>query len=160
MRKDSGARGKIPERLSRARPTQSGMLFARAAGWVVQSTYAKEAIMKHARAVRWGMSILMGLGVSLAVLALPTSAQAGGVNLSIGIGSPFPVQVVPAPVWVAPPPPVVVYPAPVVMYPAPVVMYPAPVVIGRPYPAYPYHLPPGHAKRYYGRPVYGYKYYR
>jgi len=96
---------------------------------------------------------LIGIGIGIAALAIPTSAQAGGVHLSIGFGIPYPVYVVPGPVVVAPPP--------VVVYPAPVVGYYSPVVIAPPYPGYPHHYHPGWAKRHYGyNPVYGYKSYK
>lgn len=115
--------------------------------------------MKGTRAVRWGVGALIVLGIGIAMLALPTSAHAGGVHLSIGFGIPYPVYVVPGPVVVAPPP--------VVVYPAPVVRYQSPVVIAPPYAGYPRHYGypryyhPGWAKRHYGHhPAYGYKYYK
>ena len=52
--------------------------------------------------------------LSVATLALPFSAHAGGVHVSVGIGLPFPVAVVPVPVILAPP--VIVQPAPVVYH--------------------------------------------
>jgi len=52
--------------------------------------------------------------LGVATLVLPLSAHAGGVHVSVGIGLPFPVAVVPAPVVLAPQP-VIVQPAPVVV---------------------------------------------
>jgi hypothetical protein len=86
------------------------------------------------------VGVLAFLGV--ASLTIPLSAHAGGVQVSIGIGLPLPVTVVPAPVVVAPRP-VIVYPAPVVVAPPPVVI--APLRVG-----HPHRLPPGIAKKYSG----------
>ena len=88
--------------------------------------------------------------LGIATLALPLSAHAGGVQVSVGIGVPLPepVVVAPAPVVVALQP-VVVQPAPVIVHPAPVVVAPAPVVVRERW------LPPGIAKKYYGYPTYG-----
>ena len=96
-------------------------------------------------------SILVFLGMNLLALAIPWSAHAGGVHVSVGFELPVPVAVVPAPA------PVVVAPAPVVVYRPPVVVYPAPVVVRQPPVVleerrviYRDHLPPGLAKKFYG----------
>lgn len=81
------------------------------------------------------------LGIASLALSLP--AHAGGLHVSIGVGLPFPVAVVPAPVVVAPAPPVVVQPVPVVVAPPPVVVAEPRVVRAR-------WLPLGIAKQYYG----------
>jgi hypothetical protein len=89
--------------------------------------------------------ILTFLGLSLLALAMPWSAHAGGVHVSVGFELPVPVAVVPAPV------PVVVTPAPVVVQRQPVVIEsPAPVVIEDRRVMYRDHLPPGLAKKFYG----------
>jgi hypothetical protein len=101
---------------------------------------------------RWSiLGLVIGLGIPLAALAVPSAVYAGGIHISIGI---------PAPVYVAPPP-VVVYPAPVIVQPAPRVVYPPPLAFVVPYGIYGRPLPPGHAKRYHGYyPVYSYKSYK
>lgn len=81
--------------------------------------------MKHRVIVLTTLGVVVLLGTL--GLVRPSSAQAGGVHISIGLPVPFPVVVVP--------PPVVVRPWPVVVRPWPVVVAPAPVVIHRP-PAY------------------------
>jgi len=107
--------------------------------------------MERRKATWWTRGLLVSLGISIAALAMPLTAYAGGIHISIGI---------PAPVYVAPPP-VVVYPAPVIVQPAPGIVYPPPVVFSAPYGVYGHHLPPGIAKKYYGyHPVYGYKSYK
>ena len=115
--------------------------------------------MQHRNTVLRKYSILTFLGLSLLALAVPWSAHAGGVHVSVGFELPVPVAVVPAPV------PVVVTPAPVVVQqqpvvierPAPVIVYPAAVVVRRPPVViedrrvmYRDHLPPGLAKKFYG----------
>ncbi len=65
--------------------------------------------MKRMRLLGWTFGMMI---FSMASLALPLPASAGGVHVSIGLGVP----VYPAPVVVAPPP-AVVYPAPVVVAP-------------------------------------------
>jgi hypothetical protein len=95
--------------------------------------------------------LFVGLGLSVAMLTWPQSAQGGGLRITIGI---------PAPVYVAPPP-VLVYPAPVLVHPPPHVVYPPPVAYAAPYGVYGRPLPPGLAKKYYGfHPAYGYKFYK
>ena len=107
--------------------------------------------MQYRNAVLQKHHILFFLGLSLLALAVPWSAHAGGVHVSIGLELPVPVAVVPAP------PPVVVAPAPVVVQRPPVVVYPSPVVVQRPpvviedrHVVYREHLPPGLAKKFYG----------
>jgi hypothetical protein len=78
--------------------------------------------------------------VGMASLALPFPVQAGGVQVSIGVGLPFPGVVYPAPVIVQPAP-VVVVPQPVIVQRAPVIVK-EPLVVAEP------------------RVVYGYPYYR
>ena len=78
--------------------------------------------MKRMRLLGWTFGMMI---FSMASLALPLPASAGGVHVSIGLGVP----VYPAPVVVAPPP-AVVYPAPVVVAPPPVVYGAPPVVVG------------------------------
>ena len=70
--------------------------------------------------------------VGMASLALPFPAQAGGVQVSIGVGLPFPGVVYPAPVIVAPQP-VIVQRAPVIVTEPPVVVAEPRVVYGYPY---------------------------
>src|SRR5215510_6249777 len=65
----------------------------------------------------FGLASVLGL----AALAVPLSAHAGELQVSIGFGLPLPVVVAPPPVYVAPPP-VVVAPPPVYVEPAPVVV--------------------------------------
>jgi hypothetical protein len=76
-------------------------------------------------------TLVRACGVMIAVgtanLALPFPAQAGGVHVAIGVGTPAVVA----------PAPVVVQPAPVVV-PHPVVVQPAPVVVAEPYVVYRY----------------------
>jgi hypothetical protein len=101
------------------------------------STFQKEDnIMK------WVSMLVRTLGVGtlvgLASLALPVPAQAGGVQVSIGVG--LPVVVAPAPVMVQPAPMVV--PQAVLVQRAPVIVTESPVVVAEP------------------RGVYGYPYYR
>jgi hypothetical protein len=99
------------------------------------------------------VGVLVGVAVSIATLALPQRAHAGGVHLSIGIG-------IPAPVYVAPPP-AVVYPAPVIVQPAPRLVYPPPVTYSAPCDVYGRPLPPGLAKKHYGyHPAHGYNFYK
>jgi PXPV repeat-containing protein len=76
--------------------------------------------------------------VGMASLTLPFPAQAGGVQVSVGVG--LPVVVAPAPVIVQPAP--VVVPQPVIVQRAPVIIAPPPVVVSEP------------------QVVYGYPYYR
>ena len=71
--------------------------------------------------------------VGMASLALPFPAQAGGVQVSIGVGLPFPGVVYPAPVIVAPQP-VIVQRAPVMVIESPVMVAEPRVVYG--YPSY------------------------
>jgi hypothetical protein len=113
----------------------------------------KEKAMWRANGTLRRLALVAALGIGLGGLALATPAQAGGIHVSIGLG-------IPAPVYVAPPP-LVVAPAPVIVQPAPSVIYEPPVVVTPPYLGYWPHIPPGHAKRYYGyAPVYGYKAYK
>ncbi len=70
--------------------------------------------------------------VGMASLALPFPAQAGGVQVSIGVGLPFPGVVYPAPVIVAPQP-VIVQRAPVMVIEPPVMVAEPRVVYGYPY---------------------------
>ncbi|SRR6266851_1298216 len=75
--------------------------------------------------------------VGMASLALPFSAQAGGVHVSIGVG--VPVVVAPVPVVVQPAP--VVVTQPVIVQRAPVIVAEPPVVVAEPrvvygYPSY------------------------
>ena len=75
--------------------------------------------------------------VGMASLALPFSAQAGGIQVSIGVG--LPVAVAPAPVIVQPAP--VVVPQPVIVQRAPVIVAEPPIVVAEPrvvyrYPSY------------------------
>jgi|SoiMethySBSTD1v2_1073268.scaffolds.fasta_scaffold129167_4 hypothetical protein len=115
--------------------------------------------MQHRNTVLWKYRILPFLGLGLLALAVPWSAHAGGVHVSVGFELPVPVAVVPAPapVIVAPvpvvvqrPPVVIERPAPVVVYPAPVVVRQPPVVIEERRVLYRDHLPPGLAKKFYG----------
>src|SRR5438477_4295839 len=76
--------------------------------------------MKRMRLLGWTFGMMI---FSMASLALPLPASAGGVHVFIGLGVP----VYPAPVVVAPPP-TVVYPAPVVVAPPPV-LYGGPLVV-------------------------------
>jgi hypothetical protein len=109
--------------------------------------------MKHRRVLSLTAGVLLGLGVSIATWAMPQSAHAGKLHLSIGIG-------IPAPVYVAPPP-VIAHPAPIIVHPAPVIVYPPPVAFSAPYGVYGHYFPPGIAKPYYGyHPAYGYKFYK
>jgi hypothetical protein len=114
----------------------------------------RRGAMEHLKTKRWMVGLLIGLGCSIAALAMPAPAFAGGLRITIGI---------PAPVYVAPPP-AVVYPAPVIVQPAPGIVYPPPVVYSAPYGVYRHHHHhhhPGLAKKYYGyHPVYGYKSYK
>ena len=78
--------------------------------------------------------------VGMASLALPFPVQAGGVQVSIGVGVPFPGMVYPAPVIVQPAP-VIVAPQPVIVQRAPVMVIEPPVVVTEPrvvygYPSY------------------------
>jgi hypothetical protein len=98
-------------------------------------------------------ALVVALGIVLGSVILATTAQAGGVHVSIGLGLPVPVYVAP--------PPVVVVPAPVIVQPMPGIIYPPPVVLTPPYIIYRSHMPPGHGRRYYGHhTVYGYKPYK
>jgi hypothetical protein len=100
--------------------------------------------MQRLSAIRRPLCLMISWGVAVLGLTTITPAQAGGVDLSIGIGLPVPVVVAPAPVVVAPPP-MIVQPAPVVVSPPAVVVQEPPIVYGRP-------LPPGLAKKYSGYP--------
>jgi hypothetical protein len=89
----------------------------------------------------WRSTLVRTLGmvtfIWIASLALPYSAQAGGVHVSIGVG--VPVVVAPAPVVVQPAP--VVVPQPVIVQRAPVIVAEPPVVMAEPrvvygYPSY------------------------
>ena len=93
--------------------------------------------------------ILPFLSLSLLALAVPWSAHAGGVHVSVGFGLPVPVAVVPAPLVVTPAP-VIVQRPPVVVYPEPVIVRQPPVVIEERRVIYRDHLPPGLAKKFYG----------
>ena len=107
--------------------------------------------MQHRNTVLWKYSILPFLGLSLLALAVPWSAHAGGVHVSVGFELPIPVAVVPAPApVVVAPTPVVVQRPPVVFYPGPVVVQQPPVVIEERRVIYRDHLPPGLAKKFYG----------
>ena len=75
--------------------------------------------------------------VGMVSLTLPFPAQAGGVQVSIGVG--LPVAVVPAPVIVQPAP--VVVPQPVIVQRAPVIVAEPQIVVAEPrvvyrYPSY------------------------
>ena len=72
--------------------------------------------------------------VGIASLALPFSAQAGGVHVSIGVG--VPVVVAPAPVIVQPAP--VVIQQPVIVQRAPVIVAEPPVIVAEPRVVYGY----------------------
>jgi hypothetical protein len=94
---------------------------------------------------RWQhLRLLIGSGLVSLGLAMVAPAQAGGVDLSIGIGLPIPMVIGPAPVVVTPSP-VMIPPAPMVVSPPAVVVQEPPVVYGRPW-------PPGLAKQYSGYP--------
>jgi hypothetical protein len=80
-------------------------------------------VLQHRNTVLRKASISAFLGLSLLALAVPWSAHAGAVHVSLGCELPVPVAVVPAPL------PVVVAPAPVVVQRPPVVVYPVPVVV-------------------------------
>ena len=102
----------------------------------------------------WTVGILVAGGLGLATWMVPSPAHAGGVRLSIGIGIPAPVYVVP--------PPVVVHQAPGIVYPG--VVYPPPVVYRGPYGAYAY-PPPVIVKkhrhhRHHHHYAHGYKFYK
>jgi PXPV repeat-containing protein len=103
--------------------------------------------MLRRKVPRLMVGVLVGLAIIIAVWAMPQSAQAGGVHLSIGVGIPAPVYVGPPPVVVQPAP-VIIQPAPSVVYPG--VVFPPPVVYTVPYGVYGRPLPPGLAKKYYG----------
>jgi hypothetical protein len=106
------------------------------------------------QSTRWRhLRLIVGSGVVMLGLIIVAPAQAGGVDVSIGIGLPSPIVIAPGPVVVAPQP-MIVQPAPVLVYPPPVVVQEPPIVYGRP-------VPPGLAKKYYGYPrYYGKKVYR
>ena len=101
--------------------------------------------MKRFRIVLQTLGIVTCLG--LAGIALPRPAHAGGVHVSIGLGVPLPVAVVPPPpVVVAPAPPVAVYPRPAFIQPPPVVVAPPPVVVAEPRVVYTYPYYRGYAR--------------
>ena len=111
----------------------------------------EDMFMTRSKVLSLTVGVLASLAVSIAVLAMPQPAHAGGIDVSIGIGVPAPVYVVPPPVVVHPAP-VIVQPAPSFVYPG--VVFPPPVVYGRPW-------PPGLAKKYHGYyPAHGYKFYK
>jgi hypothetical protein len=70
----------------------------------------------------FGLVMLLGI----ASLALPLSAHAGGLRVSIGLGLLVPVVVAPAPV-------VVMRPQPVIVQSVPVVVTRPPMIVGEPY---------------------------
>jgi hypothetical protein len=111
----------------------------------------EERVMEHQK-VKWSiLGLIVGLGFSLAALAVPSSAHAGGIRISIGI---------PAPVYVAPPP-VVVYPPPVIVQPAPRIVYPPPIAFSAPCDIYGRPLPRGYVRNYNGYyPADTYKFYK
>ena len=84
--------------------------------------------------------------MGIASLALPLPAHAGGLHVDIGLEIP-----VPAPPVVVAPYPVIIQPAPVIVQRAPVVVAPYPVVIPEPRVVHERWLPPGIAKKYYGK---------
>jgi hypothetical protein len=144
----------------KAMGTKYGTIFALVLSRSSQPDTTEEAMaMQYSNIVLRKYSILTFLGLSLIALAVPWSAHAGGVHVSVGFELPVPVAVVPvpAPVVVAPPPvvmqrpPVVLeQPGPVVVYPGPVVVRQPPVVIEEQRVRYRDHLPPGLAKKFYG----------
>jgi len=86
---------------------------------------------------------MISLGVAFLGLTTVTPAEAGGVDLSVGIGLPVPVVVAA--------PPMIVQSGPVVVSPPAVVVQEPPIMNGRP-------LPPGLANKYSGSPPpYGWK---
>ena len=88
--------------------------------------------MERIRTLPWIFGLVMLLGI--ASLALPLTAHAGGLYVSVGLGLPVPVVVAPAPV-------VVTRPQPVIVQSAPVVVTRPPVIVGEPRVEYerPYH---------------------
>jgi hypothetical protein len=82
--------------------------------------------------------------VGMASLTLPFSAQAGGVQVSVGVG--VPVVVAPAPVVVQPAP--VVVPQPVIVQRAPVIVTEPPVVVAEPRVVYGYPSYRGHYRHW------------
>jgi hypothetical protein len=106
--------------------------------------------MQHKNPALRKYRILPFLGLSLLALAVPWSAHAGGVHISVGFELPVPVAVVPVPApVVVTPAPVVVQRPPMVVYPAPVIVRQPPVVIEERRVLYRDHLPPGLAKKFY-----------
>lgn len=107
--------------------------------------------MQHRNVSPWPYGILTLLAVSLLGMAMPLTARAGGVHVSVGLELPIPVAVVPAPVVVAPAPVLVQQPPVLIAQSAPVIVQPAPAVVLEPRRVvYPGHLPPGLAKKFYG----------
>jgi hypothetical protein len=86
----------------------------------------------------WMSAVVRTLGmvtiIGMASLALPVLAQAGGVQVSVGVG--LPVAVAPAPVIVQPAP--VVVPQRVIVQRAPVIVAEPPVVVAEPRVVYEY----------------------
>ena len=79
--------------------------------------------MERIRTLPRMFGLVMFLGI--AGLALPLTAHAGGLHVSVGLGLPVPVVVAPAPV-------VVTRPQPVIVQSAPVVVTRPPVIVGEP----------------------------
>lgn len=114
--------------------------------------------MTRRRALSWTVGILVGLGVGLVTWVVPSPAEAGGVQVSIGIGIPAPVYVAPPPVVVHPAP-VIVQPAPRIVYPG--VVYPPPVAYTVPYGVYGHPVPPVIVKHRRGyHHAHGYNFYK
>ncbi|MBI3326938.1 MAG: hypothetical protein HYZ81_09585 [Nitrospinae bacterium] len=109
--------------------------------------------MKRVSTVQGILGGLTCLGIGPAGLAMPAPAHAGDLHLSIGLGIPLPVEVVPSPVVVAP--------ARLIVRPAPIITYPPPMVISEPILVLSPH-PGGLAKKYYAgySPVPAYKFYK
>jgi hypothetical protein len=82
--------------------------------------------------------------IGMASLALPFSAQAGGVHVSVGVG--VPAVVAPAPVIVQQAP--VVVPQPVIVQRAPVIVTEPPVVVAEPRVVYGYPSYRGHHRHW------------
>jgi hypothetical protein len=101
--------------------------------------------MERIRTLPRMFGLVMFLGI--ASLALPLTAHAGGLHVSVGLGLPVPVVVAPAPV-------VVTRPHPVIVQSAPVAVTRPPVIVGEPCVGYErpyyggYHV--GYERPYYG----------
>jgi hypothetical protein len=75
--------------------------------------------MQRIRTLSWMFGLVMFLGI--ASLALPLTAHAGGLRVSIGLELPVPVVIAPTAVIVTRPRPVIVQSAPVVVTRPPVI---------------------------------------